>query len=289
MRLLPEYWQGVVRDPKTDLGLDYVDVEFASPTAVGGKDHMLRGWHVPVESELGTIIVMVHGGGRDRRAFLRHVPLFHRNDYACLLFDLSEHGVSDGTRRGFSYGVREHKDVIAAAQFAKKTLGYKRIVVLSTSVGGTAGIIATALCKDIDACIAENALTRPEELIEDIYWLGLDFAVGRRLARNAVLRTFGRLVMAVFLYRVGAINGDSLWSTHVSAIDVIHRISPRPVLLMHGTADQMVSHAHSERLFENAAEPKKLWISSGATHCALFDHEPAVFEEHVLTFLAQVK
>ena len=41
---LPEYWQGVCRDPKTDLGIDYEDVSFKSPVDKRGLSHItLRG------------------------------------------------------------------------------------------------------------------------------------------------------------------------------------------------------------------------------------------------------
>ena len=44
-------------------------------------------------------VVCVHGGGRDRRAFLRHIPLFVKRGIPVLLFDFREHG----TRFSFDY------------------------------------------------------------------------------------------------------------------------------------------------------------------------------------------
>ena len=97
---LPDYWQGIVSDPETEFGYTYEDIEFTN------NDGMtLRGWFVPglgERRELG--VVFCHGGGRDRRAWLRHVPIFHTQGIPCLLFDLREHGISDGDHRGFTYG-----------------------------------------------------------------------------------------------------------------------------------------------------------------------------------------
>lgn len=142
-----------------DLNLDFEDVSFE--TTYGAT---LRGWFVAappnvVRHNIG--ICFIHGGGRDRRAWLRHVPLFHTQGYDSLLFDLSEHGTSDGRRRGFSYGIRELHDVISAVRFMKQVKGLKRVVVVGTSVGGSSAIMAAAVDSNIDAVIAENAVASP--------------------------------------------------------------------------------------------------------------------------------
>ena len=47
---------------------------------------------------------------------------------------------------------------------------------------------------------------------------------------------------------------------HVAAI------APRPVLLIHGDADDVVPYVHAERLFEVASEPKELVRIPGGAH-----------------------
>lgn len=59
----------------------------------------------------------------------------------------------------------------------------------------------------------------------------------------------------------------------------VRQISPRPILLMHGTQDDLVPVVHSERIYEKALEPKQLWIAEDAWHCALFDKHPKEFRE----------
>jgi uncharacterized protein len=43
-----------------------------------------------------------------------------------------------------------------------------------------------------------------------------------------------------------------------AALKAINRIAPRPLLLIHGDADDVVPYDHAERLFAQAAEPKEL-------------------------------
>jgi dipeptidyl aminopeptidase/acylaminoacyl peptidase len=52
----------------------------------------------------------------------------------------------------------------------------------------------------------------------------------------------------------------------ISPIDWIDRISPRPLLLVHGDADELIPLEHAQRLYEKAGEPKELKIIRGARH-----------------------
>jgi len=52
----------------------------------------------------------------------------------------------------------------------------------------------------------------------------------------------------------------------ISPINWIDRISPRPLLLVHGDADEVVPLEHAYRLYERAREPKELKIIRGGRH-----------------------
>jgi len=52
----------------------------------------------------------------------------------------------------------------------------------------------------------------------------------------------------------------------VSPLKWIDKISPRPLLLIHGEKDDLVPVEHARKLFEKAGEPKNLVIIPGAGH-----------------------
>ena len=52
----------------------------------------------------------------------------------------------------------------------------------------------------------------------------------------------------------------------ISPIDWVDKISPRPLLLVHGDADELVPLEHAHRLYQKAGEPKELKIIPGAKH-----------------------
>ena len=100
--LRPTRWHDADADPRTELGLDFEDVEFS---AIDGST--LRGWFVPAAGPTDAAIVTVHGGGGDRRSYMGLLPTLHFAGYAVLLFDCREQGISDGNARGMSLGMRD--------------------------------------------------------------------------------------------------------------------------------------------------------------------------------------
>jgi putative redox protein len=52
----------------------------------------------------------------------------------------------------------------------------------------------------------------------------------------------------------------------ISPAKWIDRISPRPLLLVHGALDDIVPAAHAHKLYERAKDPKELIILPGAEH-----------------------
>lgn len=89
------YWPAeTLRGPKL-MGIEYEDVEFQAESG-----ETIRGWLMPGVASAGNgkivrVIICSHGAGRDRRAWLRHMPFLLKAGYTCLAFDFRSHGVSD--------------------------------------------------------------------------------------------------------------------------------------------------------------------------------------------------
>jgi|RhiMetdeSRZDD1v2_1073273.scaffolds.fasta_scaffold1409728_2 fermentation-respiration switch protein FrsA (DUF1100 family) len=90
------------------------------------------------------------------------------------------------------------------------------------------------------------------------------------------------LTLAVYALALLAIVGGRgrLWGWVWSGLDVgrhrpgdrIHALVRRPVLLVHGTADRLVPHAETLRLYELAGRRPELWLVPGADHVQSLDH-----------------
>uniref|UniRef100_A0A7S4JME9 Peptidase S9 prolyl oligopeptidase catalytic domain-containing protein n=1 Tax=Paramoeba aestuarina TaxID=180227 RepID=A0A7S4JME9_9EUKA len=277
LHAVPEYWQGIVHDPKYDLGIDYEDVRFETEDR-----YSLSGWFVPSHHDGNrTGIILVHGGGRDRRAWLRHVRMFHESGYDVLLFDFREHGMSQGTGKGFTYGVQERYDVLAAAKYLKQKRSLSKVCAVGTSVGGSAVIMACAIGPTlIDMVIAENPITT----VSYLQHIHLENILGPYMHKSAasmkLFNAFRWFCRWWINFRI-----SNIPSKYCQALHVVHSISPRPILLMHGTGDAVVPYHHSEVLFQRANEPKELWLAPDAFHCGLYDMFPQEFKDRVLSFI----
>lgn len=258
-----ETWNGATTDPRDAFELAYEDVSFAAEDG-----QTLRGWFVEASTaERDAVIVLVHGGGGDRRDYLRHVPLFHAAGWPVLLFDCREHGASDGKGVGVSFGAREHRDVSSAVSWLRDARGYEKVGVLGTSQGGASVILAAARDPGIDAVIAENPFAHMDDLMD----------YGAREVPQPMRWALGKAAS---------------WRTYGAApqpVDVVAKIAPRPLLILHGTEDEVVHFSQSEKLFAAAAEPKSLWLAPDARHTQVYDVHPEEYTARVLAFFEPLR
>lgn len=282
----PPYWGRFVHDPKTDLGADFEVVQFPSP-AVGTT---LHGWFVPAtRPHAQRMVVFVHGAGTDRRAFLRHTQHFIERGYSCLLFDFSEHGLSDnvtsGMARGTLFGAREQHDVVAAVDYLKKVKGAKHVAVVGTSCGASSSILAASIRPDLAACVvAENPFTRADQLLRHhLNVLSKNYLSqnSHQTVRQAIFWLTGKLLMI----RMG-----HCFQSY-GAVDAAPHLAC-PLFVIHSTEDAMVPYEHGHAIYQAAAEAKKhidklvkFSSYSDAAHCALYDRDPERWTVEVMSFI----
>ena len=224
------------------IGLPYEQVSF--PTSDGLT---LRGWFFPTDDPLAPAILYAPATAHDQRQGVSLVEPLHRAGYQVLLFSYRGHGTSDGDRLGFTYGARESQDVDAAVQYLAETRGIPHIGAIGHSAGAVAIILSAARNPRIGAVVAAGAFTSVEDIWET--------------NRPAVFpEPLYRVAMRMFELRKGFSRQD------IRPIDVIGQIAPRPLLLVHGTADQRISQEQAADLFAHANQPKQIVFVPGASH-----------------------
>jgi fermentation-respiration switch protein FrsA (DUF1100 family) len=72
----------------------------------------------------------------------------------------------------------------------------------------------------------------------------------------------------------------------VRPIEAIAGIAPRPLLLMHGTEDQVIPFSHAQQLFSAAGEPKQFVAFDGAAHCGGYFQDRPGYIARVAEFFA---
>lgn len=73
----------------------------------------------------------------------------------------------------------------------------------------------------------------------------------------------------------------------MSPLDDIAKISPRPVYIVHSTADIVAPPDAGEKLFDAAKEPRFLWLEENAAHLAIYLDNPRRYQRRLVDFFEQ--
>jgi alpha-beta hydrolase superfamily lysophospholipase len=162
-------------------------------------------------------------------------------------FDFRGHGRSEGSS---TYGDLEYLDVDAVVRLARGERGAP-LVTMGVSMGGIAVLRHAAYRGGVDAVVAVSTPAR---------WDGHLSRSMRRIRRITSTRG-GRRMARLAGYRLA----DS-WSGPEDPEEVVGRIAPIPLVLVHGEDDHFFDVEEAHRLYRRAGEPKRLMLSSRFGH-----------------------
>lgn len=249
------YPNRVVYERPSDYSLEYEDVSI--PARDGPK---LHGWFFPAKGAASGTVLHLHGNAGNLSGHFQHVAWLPAAGWNVLCFDYRGYGRSEGkiSRAGSVTDAHAALDWL----LARPDVDQARIVAFGQSLGGAVGIVLTAQRMEIRGLATDGAF--------DHY---------RRIARWHILRNPLLLVLAWWV--------PFLMSGEFNPIDYIARIAPRPVLLMHGTADTVCPVSMAHRLYAAAGKPKELWLIEGANHYEAMQEMAGQAHSRLLTFFAK--
>lgn len=162
-------------------------------------------------------------------------------------FDFRGHGASAGLS---TYGDLEYLDVDAVVRRAREEREHP-VVTMGISMGGIAVLRQAAYRGGVDAVVSVSTPSR---------WDGHRSRSMRRITRITSTKG-GRRMARLAGYRLAG-----SWSEPEHPEDVVSRIAPIPLVLVHGADDHFFDVGGARRLYERAKEPKRLMISSRFGH-----------------------
>lgn len=221
----------------------------------------LHGWFTPAlgppKQAIGTV-VHAHGNAMSVDNHYEISAFLAEYGFNVLIFDYRGYGRSEGKIRR-----REHAlaDVRAALEYVRNRpdVNPRRIALFGHSIGGSLALMAGPDEPDLAAIIAISP-----------------FANWRLVAAN-VLSGGGHPP-----HRVGRGVARLFVRQGIEPIDALPEITHCPILLLHGTRDEIVPYGHSQALLE-AGREANLAISlrsiEGGDHNNLPLYEPPLSEE----------
>ncbi len=190
-----------------------------------------------------TLLVYAHGflSNKNHRAVPRFVEALS-TAFDVISFDFRGHGESGGR---CSFGAREVLDVAAVVAHAR-TLGYCRVVLVGSSMGGAVAIHYAAERDGVDGVVTIGAFDGPDTLRSPTALVGLRF-----LFRHPLGHWMAALMRGARL----AHHAPEL----PRPIEVVERVQV-PLLFIHGEWDALIKPEAARRLYARARAPKDVYI-----------------------------
>jgi uncharacterized protein len=258
-----------VGDPRSALGIDHTDVE------IPGERGPLPAWFVPGPRD--TWVIALHGLGTTREHPMNLLPFLHRLRFPVLL--PGYRGDPDAPRprsRVSTLGAVEWHDADAAVRYAIR-YGARRLVLYGWSSGGAMALYAASqspLRGRVSGVILDSPVLDPAATVRAL--------AGHRGVPGPLVP----LAMGVARARLGpdadgGIGGAGQAAEHPAG----RRAAPLPVLVLHGPGDTVAPFDASRELAARHPESVILHTIHEAEHAAMWNVDPAAYEETLRRFL----
>jgi alpha-beta hydrolase superfamily lysophospholipase len=231
----------------------------------------LVGFVMAPEQALGggscPTVILLHGICSTKDGYFTFAEELCKNGFRVVAFDSRGHGASEGGC--CTFGWHEKKDVSLIIDEIRKTDPEGRIAVYGKSMGGAIALQAMAEDKRITCGIVASTFADFNEAAclraRSFTGLDLDFIVRPLVAMSAS-------------------GGD--WKPDEVRPEIAARSITQPVLLLHGTRDEVFPVSQGKRIFSNLASTDKEWVAvQGGGHGYLGNAYGPGFEKKLVDFL----
>lgn len=195
----------------------------------------IAGWYISAASGAGptaATVVLVHGFGVNKSGILKYGEGLHE-DVNLVVFDMRNAGRSTGDTT--TAGVLERKDLRAIIDWVERTKHPRHLGILGNSLGAATGLAEAVDDPRVEAIVLDSMHTR------------IRYQVEARLSHAGHPAYPGTWAIFVGLWiRTGVDLGS------VDAEDELPTWGQRPMLLIHGTADNEDLPARTQAFYDEA-------------------------------------
>jgi dipeptidyl aminopeptidase/acylaminoacyl peptidase len=243
-------------------GFPYEEIAFLSRDGL-----TISGWFLPSPGAKAGV-VLCHGFPNNRCETLFWARMLYAYGFHMLLFDFRALGSSEG--RLCTIGYHEVNDLLGALDYLEKRPEMQGLPIgaFGLSMGGAVCIMTAAQDQRIRAVATHGA------------YASLDRAIQQH----------GRFLLEPFrsVYTWSTLFFGRRWfpiePNQVAPVKVVDRLSPRPLLLMHGKRDLIVHPEDGRLLYEAAKPPCKLIFHPRSWHVMVHPNDRRLYQEEFAAF-----
>ena len=215
------------------VGVRYEDIY------VKTRDNLsLHGWKLFAENEPQATLLFFHGNAENISTHFANVYWLTGHGYDIYLFDYRGYGKSEGEAE-LDTIVDDMQILIG--HVADVLPVNEKIVVMGQSLGASLSIYAVAHSDYRDSVAALVSVSA--------------FSDYHEIAQDALAKSW---LFWLFQWPL-----SKTISNTYSPVEVVDRVAPVPVFIMHSEVDEIIPFYHAQRLFEAAVEPKRLITLEG--------------------------
>ncbi len=219
----------------------------------------LRADYLRPATDPGPAVVLCHGFTQcATRTAIRQMVAALSGQVPVLVPDLRGHGRPGGA---CTHGDDEVHDVAPAVAEARRQ-GHGRVMTLGVSMGAAIALRHAALSEPGQRPDAVVAVSSPSR-----WWIRESAAMRR--VHWVIEQPHGRLAGRLLGVRITGSWYDGGWAVvPASPVEVVHRVAPTPLLLVHGSQDEYFGTDHAVALHRAADGHGELWLEPGMGHGA---------------------
>lgn len=249
--------------------LKYFDPQKAGATPedvwfVNNEKINLHGWyfHNALKIPPKALIVFFHGNGENLTSHFATLLWILNQGYDYFIFDYQGYGESQG--KPSPQGTVD--DGKAALLWANAHRGGAPLVVFAQSLGGAVAMRSVIEIKDVV----------PIQLVV----VDSTFSSYKEAARSILRRSWVTWILQPVTYFA--------LSDSFAPDNQINKIAPIPMVVMHGTKDQIIDFSLGKEVFELAGEPKEFWTIDDGYHTDGFWRHGTTYRQMFLDRLAKL-
>ena len=221
----------------------------------------LFGWFIPA-GEAAPALAVVHGWGGNAEMMLPLAEPLHEAGYAALFFDARSHGRSDGDSFASLPRFAEDLEHVVDWLQGQREVDASRVGVIGHSVGAGAALLLASRRPDLAAAVSLAAFAHPAGIMRR--WLKL---------KRIPYWPLGAYILHYVQYVIGHRFDD------IAPCYTI-RSANCPVLLAHGTDDQMVPVSEAQEIYANRRDERVHLLLMPGSH-----DEYGEIERHIGTVI----